>query len=57
MEENPSLKSQLRELLARAYRDTLAQVVGETNLPEKSFPSSCPWSLEQMLDEAFWPER
>jgi DNA primase len=56
LQENPSLKPQLPELLSGAYRDALAQVVGETNLPKKNFPAACPWSLAQVLDEHFWPE-
>jgi hypothetical protein len=56
LQENPSLKPQLPELLSGAYRDALAQVVGETNLPKKNFPAACPWSLAQVLDEDFWAE-
>jgi hypothetical protein len=56
IEENPSLKPQLPQLVSSAYRDALAQVVGETNLPKKNFPATCPWSLERALDEDFWPE-
>ena len=55
IEENPSLKSELPELLSKAYRDALAAVVGETNLPKKNFPAACPWSFDQMMDEDSWP--
>ena len=57
IEENPSLKPQLQELLSKAYRDALAQVVGETNLPKETFPAASPWSLDQVLDEDFWPRQ
>lgn len=56
MQENPSLKPQLPGLFLSAYRDALALVVGETNLPKKTFPASCPWSFNQVMDQAFWPE-
>ena len=56
IEENPSLKPELPELLSKAFRDALAQVVGESNLPKKNFPATCPWSYDQVLDEDFWPE-
>ena len=56
LEENPSLKPQLRELLVAAYRDALAQVVSETNLPKERFPLKCPWSFAQALDHEFRPE-
>jgi hypothetical protein len=43
-------------LLSSAYRAALAQAVAETNLPKKTFPATCPWSLDQALDEDFWAE-
>jgi hypothetical protein len=27
-----------------------------TSLPMATFPEACPWSIEQVLDEDFWPE-
>ncbi len=56
LDENPSLKPLLRELFLAAYRDALAQVVSETNLPKERFPEQCPWSFAQALDHGFWPE-
>jgi hypothetical protein len=56
IEENPSLKPELPEIFSKSYSDALAQVVGETNLPKKTFPATCPWSFDQVLDEDFWPE-
>jgi Domain of unknown function DUF29 len=29
---------------------------GETRLPQRAFPVHCPFSLEQLLDEHFWPQ-
>jgi hypothetical protein len=56
LDENPSLRPQLSEFLAAAYREALALVVGETNLPKQSFPALCLWTLDQMIAEDFWPE-
>ncbi len=56
LDENPSLKPQLRELFPAAYRDALAQVVSETNLAKERFPAKCPWSYAQALDHDFRPE-
>jgi hypothetical protein len=28
----------------------------ETELPLAIFPEACPWPLDQILDEDFWPE-
>jgi hypothetical protein len=56
VEESPSFKPKLNEFLSAVYRHALAQAVAETNLPRKTFPTVCPWSLEQVLDDDFWPE-
>jgi hypothetical protein len=42
-------------MVAGGYRDALAQVLAETGLPEQTFPADCPWGLEQMMAEDFWP--
>ena len=57
VKESPSFQPQLPDFLSSAYRSALAQVVAETNLPKKTFPAACPWTLEQVLDDDFWPER
>ncbi|MBF0391891.1 MAG: DUF29 domain-containing protein [Alphaproteobacteria bacterium] len=54
--DNPSLVSKLPETLAGAYARAQLSAARETALPETAFPASCPWSFEQILDEAFWPE-
>lgn len=36
----------------RARRDAAL----ETGLSESTFPTICPWSFSQMMDENFWPE-
>ena len=42
LRDNPSLKSQLQEAIAYAYRRALIDVVGETKLPEATFPLDVP---------------
>jgi hypothetical protein len=56
LDDNPSLKSLIPETLTRAYRLAVIEAVGETNLPESTFPETCPWSFEQMMAGDFWPE-
>jgi Domain of unknown function DUF29 len=56
LQESPSLKPQLPEIVAAAFGDALAQVLSETGLLEQTFPAACPWNLEQMTAEDFWPE-
>jgi len=57
LDESPSLSSQLPQMVPAGYRDALAQVLGETGLPEQTFPAACPWNLQQMMAEDFWPEQ
>jgi hypothetical protein len=56
LEDNPSLKNQLPDALARAYRKAIQEAERETGLPETAFPATCPWSFEQATDAGFWPE-
>jgi hypothetical protein len=55
LEENPSLKSYLREQIQKAYRKGIELAVGEANLPYKTFPQDCPYTFEQILDNRFYP--
>jgi hypothetical protein len=52
---NPSLKAQLDAPMAKAYRYARRRAVIETDLPEPTFPTVCPWSFETAIDENFWP--
>ena len=55
LDDNPSLKPYLEEAIDRAYLRGLAIAIDETNLPDKSFPSTCEYTLEEMLDRQFYP--
>lgn len=55
LEENPSLKPYLQEAIQRAYRKAVALAAGETNLPDNTFPSDCPYAFEQILSDRFYP--
>ena len=54
--ENPSLKSKLDELLQDAYGDAVLMAAREMGFEEEQFPVTCPWLLEQVLDNYFWPD-
>jgi hypothetical protein len=56
LKQNPSLKSQLPDLMESAYEDSLYLAEAETGLHKSLFPVDCPWSFEQMLEPEFWPE-
>jgi seryl-tRNA(Sec) selenium transferase len=55
LRDNPSLKPMLNEVFAEAYQDAVDEAIRETNLPESAFPATNPFSLEQVLDQDYWP--
>jgi Domain of unknown function DUF29 len=54
--ESPSLHDYPAQRLSDAYRYARRQAAHETGLPLATFPETCPWSLEQLQHEDFWPE-
>lgn len=55
LEENPSLKSYLEEAIQKAYLKGVVLAVGETDLPDNTFPAECPYSLTEILGDRFYP--
>lgn len=55
LQESPSLKPYLPEALQKAYQSGIDLLVRETPLRDRDLPSECPYSLEQVLDGAFFP--
>ncbi|OQW92015.1 MAG: hypothetical protein BWK78_02900 [Thiotrichaceae bacterium IS1] len=51
----PSLKRELPNAVSDAYADALKLAIKETKLPSTAFPTECPYSIEQLLDEDFYP--
>src|SRR5438067_1791329 len=56
LEENPSLKHGIEEILTKAYEHAREAAADETELKISTFKEACPFSLEQVLDKDFWPE-
>jgi Domain of unknown function DUF29 len=56
MRDNPSPQPSLDEAMADAYGDAVLRAEGETDLPRDTFPWSCPYSFEQVMDDGFWPD-
>ena len=56
LQDNPSLKPQLPEAMAETYKDAVLDAIVETRLPKSAFPLVCPYTHEQVMDEAFWPQ-
>lgn len=55
IDRNPSLKPKVPEAIAYSYENARIEAAAETGLHEAGFPVACPWSFDQMMDEAFWP--
>jgi hypothetical protein len=55
LQESPSLKNKLPEGIETAYPDALRVAMNETGLSSGVFPNACPYSVEQILDESFYP--
>lgn len=53
--QNPSLRAQLPLLVNDVYTLAVRKAAVETGLDRRTFPLQCPWTVEQILDEEFWP--
>jgi hypothetical protein len=56
IKDNPSLKSTVPEYAKDVYEDALEGAVEETGIYKKNFPSSCPYTCDQIMDDTFYPE-
>jgi hypothetical protein len=55
LKDSPSMQSYLEEALLDAYENARDLAMGETDLPEQTFPPKCPYVLTDILDEHFFP--
>jgi hypothetical protein len=53
---SPSLVSLLPQMLPEAYAQARVDAGEETGVTLETFPDHCPWSVEQVIDDNFWPE-
>lgn len=56
LRDNPSLQACQDEAMADAYGDAVLRAERETDLPRDEFPWTCPWRMDQVLDDGYWPE-
>lgn len=54
--DSPSLKSHRSTDLLYAYFNGLDLAIQETNLPDETFPSDCPYEFERAIDPDFFPD-
>jgi len=55
LRQSPGLKPVVAETILAAYRDALDLASKETRLPPETFPAHCPYSVEQLLEDDFYP--
>jgi hypothetical protein len=53
--ENPSLKPKMPTLFNNAYSSAIYQIVAQLGVAESLFPDTCPYTLEQLLNNDFYP--
>ena len=56
LQESPSLRHELPAKLMSAYKKARRFAEDETGIDLNNFPSTCPYTLEQILNEYFYPE-
>jgi Domain of unknown function DUF29 len=55
LKQNPSLKPSISEAMEEGYQSGLNLAVIETLLDFEVFPSTCPYSFEEAIDDQFFP--
>ena len=53
LQQNPSLAARLHEAKADGYESGVDLALRETNLPIRTFPDQCPFSVENLLTDQF----
>lgn len=53
---SPSLKADAENIVQDVYADAVSEAVADTELPRRTFPALCPYSLQQLQNEEFFPE-
>jgi hypothetical protein len=56
LEESPSLRQHVPELIGEAYPDATKDAADETGLPLDRFPVDCPYALDDVLAEDHLPD-
>ncbi|MCK5718605.1 MAG: DUF29 domain-containing protein [Thiomargarita sp.] len=53
LQQCPSLKDDLKEIITDAYSIAKGDVADEIGLAESNFPIKCPWKFEQIMNMKF----
>jgi ribosomal protein L29 len=55
VQDSPSLGPQIQGLIMEEYPPARLDAIDETGLPKASFPDTCPYRDDQVIDQAFLP--
>ncbi len=55
LEDSPSLRYELEQVIDRAYERAMLIAEDETGLEAAIFPQECPYALEEIIDPQFLP--
>ncbi len=50
LEENPSLRSQIDQIMATAYTRAVVAARRQTKIPKSAFPAQSPWTFDQAIN-------
>ncbi|MCP9627748.1 DUF29 domain-containing protein [Rhodopseudomonas palustris] len=50
LRDNPSLKPRLEDVIADAFSDGRDEAIGETGLPDATFPPACPYDWSAIMN-------
>ncbi|WP_026097473.1 DUF29 domain-containing protein [Baaleninema simplex] len=56
LQDSPSLKGYLVQVLDTCYEDAIEQACAETGLSAEVFPDRCPYTVEQIEERSFFPQ-
>jgi hypothetical protein len=56
LRDSPSLRRHPAVVLREEYAGAREMAADETGLPEDTFPETCPFTIDQVLDPSFWPD-
>ncbi|NOT84195.1 MAG: DUF29 domain-containing protein [Methylococcaceae bacterium] len=54
--DNPGLKSKLNQCFVDAYNFAVIGASNETGIDEAAFCAECPWTIQQVIDQTFFPD-
>jgi len=57
LDENRGLRPHLDQIFGSAYRSARLETMKTLRLPDSAIPEVAPWTLDEIIDDAFLPKR